>query len=147
MAGRRSTTRGDYDRAIADYTEVLRLQPKAATAYNNRGLAYYQKREYDRAVADYTEAIRIDAKFARAYFNRSLAYRRQGETALGRLTTSRQSDSTRRWAASERYLPRSHALRGNARARRSASRPLADRTRRRASPTCVPTQSVGTRSN
>src|SRR5262249_37357206 len=55
----------------------------------------------------------------------------------------------------EGLSPRSHALRGNARVRRSASRPscLAEACcfsegccpRRRASKTCVPTQSVGTR--
>jgi tetratricopeptide (TPR) repeat protein len=31
--------KGDYDRAIADYTEALRLNPNYAYAYNNRGNA------------------------------------------------------------------------------------------------------------
>ena len=31
--------KGDYDRAIADYTEAIRLNPKYVTAYYNRGLA------------------------------------------------------------------------------------------------------------
>ena len=38
--------KGDMDRAIADYTEALRLDPKYAIAYNNRGLAYSDKGEH-----------------------------------------------------------------------------------------------------
>ena len=34
---------GDYDRAIADYDEAIRLDPKAALAYNNRGDAWHTK--------------------------------------------------------------------------------------------------------
>src|SRR5262249_1166922 len=33
----------DYDRAIMDYTEAIRLDPNSASAYNNRGLAYQDK--------------------------------------------------------------------------------------------------------
>ncbi len=31
---------GDLDKAIADYTKALELNPKFASAYNNRGAAY-----------------------------------------------------------------------------------------------------------
>ena len=37
--------KGDYDRAIADYTEAIRLDPKYAIAYGNRGKAYRQGRQ------------------------------------------------------------------------------------------------------
>ena len=37
---------GQYDKAIADYTEVLRLNPSAgASVYGPRGHAYYRKRD------------------------------------------------------------------------------------------------------
>ena len=32
--------KGDQDQAIADFTEAIRLEPKVAAAYNNRGCAY-----------------------------------------------------------------------------------------------------------
>jgi tetratricopeptide (TPR) repeat protein len=54
----------DYDRAIADYGDAIRLLPKYAAASNNRGLAYYNMRDYDLAIADFDEAIRLDPKDA-----------------------------------------------------------------------------------
>ena len=33
----------DYDRAIADYSEAIKLDPRLATAYNLRGLAYLKQ--------------------------------------------------------------------------------------------------------
>ncbi len=59
--------------AIKDFTEVIRLNPKYAQAYLDRGLAWY-KTDLDKAIADYTEAIRLDPKFAWAYCDRGLAW-------------------------------------------------------------------------
>jgi tetratricopeptide (TPR) repeat protein len=52
-------SRNDWDMAIADYTQAIRLNPNLAAAYDGRGFAYYQKGEYDRAIADYTQAIKL----------------------------------------------------------------------------------------
>jgi tetratricopeptide (TPR) repeat protein len=49
----------EFDRAIADYDEALRLKPDYADAFHNRGNAYNEKGEYDRAIADYDEALRL----------------------------------------------------------------------------------------
>ena len=68
------TARATIDRAIVDYNEAIRLDPKFAQAYSSRGLAYYQKGDLDRAIADYGEAIRLDPKYAYAYNNRGNAY-------------------------------------------------------------------------
>ena len=72
---------GDYDKAIAEYTEAIRLDPKDAVAYYNRGLAYGNKDETDKEIADCTEAIRLDPKFALAYNNRGWAYAKKREKA------------------------------------------------------------------
>jgi tetratricopeptide (TPR) repeat protein len=68
----------DYDRAIEDYTEALRLNPNDAEAYNNRGVAYRHKGDYDRAIADYEAALRINPNFAAARDNLAQARRARG---------------------------------------------------------------------
>jgi len=63
----------DYDRAVADYTMSPRLAPRDIIALQNRGHAYQAKQDYDRAIADYSEAIRIEPKFAWAFNDRCYA--------------------------------------------------------------------------
>ena len=76
---------GDHDRAIADYTEAMRLDPRnggsadIGGAYNDRGDAYQAKGDYDRAIADYNEAIRLNPKYAKAYDNRGDMYKAKGD--------------------------------------------------------------------
>ena len=69
----------DYNRAIADYNEAIRLDPQNARTYAARGLADIMKRDYDRAIADFSEAIRLGPKNARAYATRGHAYNMKGD--------------------------------------------------------------------
>ena len=78
----------DYDKAIADYDNAIKFDPKyaserdleyAAIAYNNRGVVYSRKGDYDRAIADYDNAIKLDRKYAIAYNNRGIAYDEKGD--------------------------------------------------------------------
>src|SRR5262245_12933106 len=46
-------SKGDQDRAIADFNEAIRLNPDYAPAYDNRGVAYSAKRDYDRGITDF----------------------------------------------------------------------------------------------
>jgi tetratricopeptide (TPR) repeat protein len=48
----------DYPRAIADYSEVIRLNPRFANAYANRALAYEELGDHARAAADRANATR-----------------------------------------------------------------------------------------
>jgi tetratricopeptide (TPR) repeat protein len=59
----------EYDLAIADYSEAIRVDPKRADSYLNRGRAYVAKGDRDYAIADYADAIRNNPKFAEAYGN------------------------------------------------------------------------------
>ncbi|MDR1325554.1 MAG: tetratricopeptide repeat protein, partial [Treponema sp.] len=67
-------SQGEYESAIVDYTQAIRLDPNYALAYYNRGVAYHNKGDYDRAIADYTQAIRLDPNYALAYNSRGNAY-------------------------------------------------------------------------
>jgi tetratricopeptide (TPR) repeat protein len=51
---------GDYDAAIADYTQVMRLNPTSKMVYQERGDAFVGKGDYDAAIADYTTLIHLD---------------------------------------------------------------------------------------
>jgi tetratricopeptide (TPR) repeat protein len=51
--------RKDFDQAIAEFTEAIRLDPKLAIGYANRGWSYAKKGEYDKAIDDFTEAMRL----------------------------------------------------------------------------------------
>src|SRR5207253_1065335 len=71
---------GNYDDAIADYTEAIRLDPVSAKAYNNRGIAYQQKGDNARALADFSQAIRVAPDYHRALASRAKAYEITGDT-------------------------------------------------------------------
>lgn len=51
---------GDLDRAIADYSEALKLTPRNIGAYVSRALAYLRKGDKDRAILDYSIANKLD---------------------------------------------------------------------------------------
>jgi tetratricopeptide (TPR) repeat protein len=67
-------SKGDYQRAIQDYDEAIRIDPEAALAFNNRGSAFQHMGNYDRAIQDYDQAIRLDGGFALSYNNRGRAH-------------------------------------------------------------------------
>ena len=71
--------RGDFDRAIQDYTEAIALNPDLAGVYYNRGIAYGEKGDHDRAIQDYDKAIVLKPDYAEAYNNRGIDYREKGD--------------------------------------------------------------------
>jgi len=68
--GRAQRSRKRVEEAIEAYTEAIRLEP-SARAYNNRGIAYYDKGELQKAIDDYTEAIRLEPNYGQAFNNRA----------------------------------------------------------------------------
>ncbi|MFH1227454.1 MAG: tetratricopeptide repeat protein, partial [Planctomycetota bacterium] len=84
--------KGDLDKAIEDFTRLIKLDQRSWGGYNNRAIAYMDKAELesrqggnayrkliDQSIADYDEAIRINPRYIEAYANRGSAYRRKGE--------------------------------------------------------------------
>lgn len=63
-----------YLRAIADFTEALRLDTSNAIIYQERGRVYDDNNDYDKAITDYNQAIRLDPNYAVAYNGRGIAY-------------------------------------------------------------------------
>lgn len=69
----------NFDRAIVEFNEALRLDPTYVRSLNSRGNAWRGKGEIDNAIADYNEAIRIDPSFAFPYNGRASAFLNKGE--------------------------------------------------------------------
>ena len=72
--------KGELDRAMADYSEAIRLDPKRAKGYLARGVAHYKRQDYDRAITDYDQAIRLDPKYADAFTDRGNAYHKKKDS-------------------------------------------------------------------
>ncbi len=77
--GNAFSSKGEYDRAIQDYDQSIKLNPNYARAFNNRGVAYQKKGEYDRAMNDFDESIKLNPQYASAFVNRAQAYLNKGE--------------------------------------------------------------------
>ncbi|MGL6196324.1 MAG: tetratricopeptide repeat protein [Thermoguttaceae bacterium] len=65
---------GDFDEAIAPYTEAISLDSQNAEAYCGRASCYGKKSEFDKAITDCTEAIRINPENAKSYYGRGNSY-------------------------------------------------------------------------
>ena len=71
--------RGDYPKAIADFTEVIGLEPDFAGSYKGRALAYRRTGAPDRAIADYDQVVRIEPGDTLGYFGRGSVRGDRGE--------------------------------------------------------------------
>ncbi len=65
---------GNYEQAITEYTQAIKLDPNLTSLYYNRGLAYSYKENYGLAIADYSKAIELDPEYADTYNNRCRIY-------------------------------------------------------------------------
>ncbi|MEG3958309.1 tetratricopeptide repeat protein [Microcoleus sp. herbarium2] len=65
--------KGDYQGAIAAYTQAIALNPNYVQAYHNRGIVRSKLGDKQGAVADYNQALRINPNYAKAYYNRGIA--------------------------------------------------------------------------
>ena len=82
--GRVYLQQDDNDRAIADFTKAIELDPEGANAYNHRGVAYAGKLDFDRAIADFDKAIQLDPLLNNAHYNRGVAFSKKGDEARAR---------------------------------------------------------------
>ena len=71
--------KGHVDKAIADFSEAIRLKSDFVFAFNNRGNAYYRKGQFDRAIKDYDKAILLKPDDGQVFANQGLTYEKKGE--------------------------------------------------------------------
>jgi tetratricopeptide (TPR) repeat protein len=66
--------KGEYNKAIADFSQSIRYNPKNPVIYNYRGNAYQKKGDYRKAQADYALSIKLDKHSDLPYFNMACLY-------------------------------------------------------------------------
>lgn len=77
--------KAQYDRAIQDFNQAIRIKPDYALAFNNRGFAYQNKGDYNRAIQDYNQSLKLQPNYQKAIDNRTLALRVRAAQANGDL--------------------------------------------------------------
>jgi tetratricopeptide (TPR) repeat protein len=71
--------RGDYERAIASFDTLIRMDPKHSEARRWRGDALLNQHQFDAAIDEYNKAIQIDPRNGMAYCSRGAALTEKGE--------------------------------------------------------------------
>ena len=84
MSGNDKAHKKDYDGAIADFTEAIKLgkdlpDQLRAGPYVNRGMAYADKGDLDAGLADLDKAIKLWPNNVYAYQDRGLIHRKRNE--------------------------------------------------------------------
>ena len=69
----------DYEGAIADYTEVIKVNSRHAYTWHNRGVARRGAKDLDGAIADFTQAIDLNPKDAEHWLGRGVTKFQKGD--------------------------------------------------------------------
>jgi tetratricopeptide (TPR) repeat protein len=78
--------------AEGDFAEAIKMAPKNAYIYFDRGNLFAAQKNYEKAIDDYTRAIQIDSRLAEAYYNRGLARINAGKKELGMADLSKAGE-------------------------------------------------------
>ena len=70
--GNDAYSRGDWPGAVAEYDQMVQIDPQKQDGYALRGMAYFEEEQYRLSARDYRTAIRLSAPDAIAWSN--LAY-------------------------------------------------------------------------
>jgi tetratricopeptide (TPR) repeat protein len=68
----------DYDRALQDFDEAIRADPKLARAFANRGAVRGARQDFDRAIEDFSQVVKL-APSPSAFADRAGMYRLNGQ--------------------------------------------------------------------
>ena len=69
----------DYDRALRDFGDAIRIDATFSKAFANRGAVHGAKQDFDKAIDDFTRAIELEPRSAHAFADRAGMHRLTGE--------------------------------------------------------------------
>jgi tetratricopeptide (TPR) repeat protein len=70
---------GQLDKAVADLSRAIALNPKYAKAWCYRGENYFNQGQRDKAFADFAKAIELEPKLGDAWCSRGITYNMLGQ--------------------------------------------------------------------
>jgi len=79
--GALQTMRGQFQEAVSNFEQALRIQPASATARNGLGAGLLAAGRVDDAIRELRETLRVDAAHLNARWNLSKALLRKGDSA------------------------------------------------------------------
>ena len=68
----------ELDKALADCSTSIRLQPHVAAVLDSRGLVHLRMGDFDKAIADYDAGLALSPRMAWSLYGRGIAERRKG---------------------------------------------------------------------
>ena len=97
---------GMYDKAIADFTEMIEMEPMVVYGYYSRGWCYEFAGDDQKAMDDYNAGLDIEKNYVSLYMMRGRLHRKQGNMELAKpdfekvleLDTIAESGSSRHYA-------------------------------------------------
>lgn len=103
--------KGDADRAIADFTAALKIDPGDVVALNRRGEAHGAKTDFTRAITDFSEAVRLNPRYPLAFRNRARIhfYRGNFDAAAEDFRFAEQADPGNGYSLLWRYVAEARA--------------------------------------
>lgn len=87
--------KGERDKAIADYSKAVEIDPRNYMAYTNRGNVWKDKGEWDKAIAAFSKALSSNPQGAEAYYGRGVCERekREYDKSLADFSSAVKNDS------------------------------------------------------
>ena len=92
IQGMEKGLQGDYQGALALFSQILQFSPSEVEAYYNRGLAYTRINNYQAAMADFTQALALNQTLPDLYIERAKVYLQLGnrEEAIANIKKAKE---------------------------------------------------------
>ncbi len=74
---------GDHRAALADYDQLIRLEPRSSQAHDARGSENFMLGRFDASIADFDRAIQLQPQLERGHWKRGISYYYAGRYADG----------------------------------------------------------------